>query len=155
MADEATFAAGCFWGVEAAFRKRNGVVDTTVGYAGGHSVDPSYEEVCTGMTGHAESVRVVYDPDIISYDALLEVFWGIHDPCSRDRQGPDVGSQYRSAVFYHSEAQKNRAFASLRRLQSRKICGSGEVATQVVPISNFYRAEEYHQRYHEKHGLLG
>ena len=149
MIEEATFAAGCFWGVEAAFRKLTGVTDTAVGYVGGRSVNPSYEEVCTGRTGHAESVRVMYDPDIISYDTLLDVFWNIHDPCSRNRQGPDVGSQYRSVIFYHSDDQKDRAMESRRRIERGNICGSGGVATEVAPVSAFYRAEEYHQRYRE------
>lgn len=154
MVEEATFSAGCFWGVEAAFRKLAGVVDTAVGYTGGHTANPSYEEVCTGRTGHAESVRVIYDPNIIPYDTLLDVFWKMHDPCSRDRQGPDVGSQYRSAIFYHGEDQRDRAIASRRRLEASDACGSDGVATEVVAISTFYRAEDYHQRYHEKHGLL-
>ena len=155
MVEEATFAAGCFWGVEAAFRKLHGVVETAVGYAGGHVSNPSYEEVCTGVTGHAESVRIVYDSGVISYEELLDTFWNVHDPCSRDGQGPDVGSQYRSVIFYHNEAQKVRSIASRSRLNGQGLCGTREVSTEIRPVSDFYAAEEYHQRYHEKHGILG
>lgn len=155
MVEEATFAAGCFWGVEAAFRKLRGVIETTVGYAGGHTSNPSYEEVCTGATGHAESVTIVYNPGVISYEELLDTFWSIHDPCSRDQQGPDVGSQYRAVIFYHNEAQKVKSIASRDRLKGQGLCGTQEVATEIRPASGFYPAEEYHQRYHEKHGLLG
>ncbi|UCE91309.1 MAG: peptide-methionine (S)-S-oxide reductase MsrA [Methanobacteriota archaeon] len=155
MAEEATFAAGCFWGVEASFRKLRGVIDTSVGYAGGHTENPSYEQVCTGKTGHAESVRVLFDTQLITYADLLDVFWKMHDPCSRDRQGPDVGSQYRSAIFYHDEVQRDEAFASRDRLDKGGVCGAKGVVTEIVPLSCFYVAEEYHQRYHEKHRLFG
>lgn len=155
MIEEATFAAGCFWGVEAAFRSLRGVVDTSVGYSGGRTSDPSYEEVCKGETGHAESVRVVFDPSVVSYEDLLNVFWKIHDPCSRDRQGPDVGSQYRSAIFHHNDAQRAKAIASRDDLDRRKRCGADRVVTEIAPLSSFHLAEEYHQRYHERHGLLG
>jgi peptide-methionine (S)-S-oxide reductase len=155
MVEVATFAAGCFWGVEAAFRRLRGVTDTVVGYTGGHTEGPSYEDVCTGKTGHAESVMVSFDPNVISYNDLLNVFWRIHDPCSRDRQGPDVGSQYRSAIFFHNDAQRDEAIASRDSLDRRKACGASGVATEIAPLTQFYPAEEYHQRYHEKHGLLG
>jgi len=149
--EQAIFAAGCFWGIEAAYRNLPGVVSTEVGYCGGDFAAPSYEEVCAGKTGHAESVRVAYDPNVMSYDQLLEVFWSIHDPCSLDRQGPDVGSQYRSVIFYHTDDQKNEAFASKGRLEASGRCDGAKVATKIEPAGRFYRAEEYHQQYHEKH----
>jgi peptide-methionine (S)-S-oxide reductase len=148
----ATFAAGCFWGIEAAYRNLPGVILTEVGYCGGDVAAPSYEEVCTGKTGHAESVRIVYDPKVTPYDRLLELFWRIHDPCSFDRQGPDVGSQYRSAIFYHTDGQKDKAIAAKDRLQKSGRCGDAKVATKIEPAGTFYRAEEYHQQYHAKHG---
>jgi len=148
---KATFAAGCFWGVEAAFRKVPGVVSTVVGYTGGHKEKPTYRQVCSGRTGHAEAVQVRYDPTKVSYEQLLEVFWGIHDPTTLNRQGPDVGSQYRSAIFYHNEKQRAAAEALKKRLEK-----SGKfnkpIVTEIVPAAKFYRAEEYHQRYFEKHG---
>ncbi|UCE45510.1 MAG: peptide-methionine (S)-S-oxide reductase MsrA [Methanobacteriota archaeon] len=153
MTEEAVFAAGCFWGIEAAFRKVKGVVDTTVGYCGGHVAAPSYKDVCTGKTGHAESVRVVFDPTAVSYNELLEVFWRIHDPCSRNQQGPDVGTQYRSVIFYTDEDQRREALLSRDRLNHQNVCGGCPVATEIRPASEFYIAEEYHQRYHEKHGV--
>jgi peptide-methionine (S)-S-oxide reductase len=147
----ATFAAGCFWGVEAAFRKVKGVIATTVGYSGGTVTNPTYKEVCTDRTGHAEVVRVEYDPAQVSYEQLLIVFWENHDPTSRNRQGPDHGSQYRSAIFYHTSEQQAAALASRDRLQN-----SGRYArpivTEITPASEFYRAEEYHQQYLEKRG---
>ena len=149
---QATFGAGCFWGVEAAFREVPGVSDAAVGYAGGTVADPSYQQVCTGRTGHAEVVQVEYDPDQVSYERLLEVFFANHDPSQLNRQGPDVGTQYRSVIFYHDEAQAEAARAAKAALQA-----SGRyrrpVVTEIVPFSNFYRAEEYHQRYLEKRGL--
>jgi peptide-methionine (S)-S-oxide reductase len=153
MTEIATFSAGCFWGVEAAFRALDGVVDTSVGYSGGSVPDPTYEDVCSGRTGHAESVRVVFDPEVISFERLLEVFWSIHDPCTLNRQGPDVGSQYRSAVFYHSEAQRELAQASKDRLNAAGRCGARMVVTEIVPAVAFHPAEEYHQRYLEKREL--
>jgi peptide-methionine (S)-S-oxide reductase len=144
-----TFAAGCFWGVEAYFRRVPGVVSTMVGYSGGTTESPSYEEVCTGRTGHAESVQVEFDPKLVSYERLLFHFWKIHDPTQRDRQGNDVGSQYRSAIFTHSEAQHEAAERSKAELER-----SGrykDVATQIVPAGDFWRAEEYHQDYLTKH----
>jgi len=147
--EKATFAAGCFWGVEVAFRKVKGVVETTVGYTGGHYENPTYKDVCSDKTGHAEAVEVIFAPSKVSYEQLLDVFWSIHDPTTLDRQGPDVGTQYRSAIFCHDELQQKAAKASKERLE-----GSGRfkksMVTQIVPASRFYRAEEYHQRYLEK-----
>lgn len=148
---KATFAAGCFWGVEAAFRAVPGVVDTQVGYTGGHTKNPTYRDVCTHQTGHAEAVEVTFDPTRVGYDQLLKVFWSIHDPTQVDRQGPDVGSQYRSAIFYHDAEQKTAAEASRDALASSGAV-LGPIATEIVPSGEFYRAEEYHQRYQEKHG---
>jgi peptide-methionine (S)-S-oxide reductase len=148
----ATFAAGCFWHVEASFRGVNGVVSTSVGYTGGTFPNPTYEDVCTGLTGHAEAVELVYDPSIVSYDELLEVFWNIHDPTTRNRQGPDVGTQYRSVIFYHTPEQEQKARASKERLRKSGKYKS-EIVTEIQPATTFWRAEEYHQRYFEKHGL--
>jgi peptide-methionine (S)-S-oxide reductase len=149
---QATFGAGCFWGVEVAFRQVPGVIDAAVGYAGGTVADPSYQQVCTGRTGHAEVVQVEYDPARVSYEQLLDVFFANHDPTQLNRQGPDVGTQYRSVIFYHDEAQAEAARAAKEALQA-----SGRyrrpVMTEIVPFSNFFRAEEYHQRYLEKRGL--
>lgn len=149
---KATFGAGCFWGVEAAFRRVPGVVDTAVGYAGGALENPTYRDVCSGTTGHAEVVDVTYDPDRVSYEQLLTVFWDNHNPTTRNRQGPDVGSQYRSAIFFHTPEQEVIAQASKARLNA-----SGQyrtpVVTEVTPAGPFYRAEDYHQRYLEKRGL--
>src|SRR5512138_2444891 len=147
----ATFAAGCFWGVEEAFRTLPGVVETAVGYTGGTRPDPSYEQVCTGRTGHAEAVRVVYDPARITYRALLDRFFAIHDPTTRNRQGPDVGEQYRSAIFYHTPEQEQEARALIEELE-RSGRFRRPITTQVVPAGPFYRAEEYHQQYARKHG---
>lgn len=151
MMEQASFAAGCFWGVEAAFRQIPGVVATTVGYSGGTLANPTYEDVCAHMTGHAETVLVEFDPKIISFDQLLDAFWNCHDPMQVNRQGPDVGTQYRSAIFYHTPAQQAAAIASMDRLEK-----SGKlrrpIATEIVPAATFYRAEEYHQQYLEKRG---
>jgi peptide-methionine (S)-S-oxide reductase len=148
---KATFGAGCFWGVEEAFRKVAGVRDTAVGYSGGATKNPTYEDVCTDGTGHAEVVEVDYDPAAVSYDALLEVFWENHNPTQLNRQGPDVGTQYRSAIFFHSPEQEAAARASKERLEK-----SGRFARPIVtvisPAEPFWRAEEYHQRYFEKRG---
>lgn len=150
---EAIFAAGCFWGVEAAFRQTPGVVDTEVGYTGGHTQDPTYREVCSDTTGHAEAVHVTFDPEKITFDQLLDVFWENHDPTTMNRQGPDVGSQYRSAVFYLTPEQKEIAEASKQRLQeSGKL--SRPVVTEITAATEFWRAEEYHQQYAEKRGML-
>ena len=148
---QASFGAGCFWGVEAAFRELPGVRETAVGYQGGMKKNPSYEEVCTGRPGHAEVVHVEYDPAETSYEKLLELFWAEHDPTTPNRQGPDVGTQYRSVIFYYTPAQKEAAEASKAKLEA-----SGQfrrpIVTQIVPAPDFYRAEEYHQRYLEKRG---
>jgi peptide methionine sulfoxide reductase msrA/msrB len=148
---QASFGAGCFWGVEAAFRDLPGVRETAVGYQGGKTKNPSYEDVCSHGTGHAEVVHVEYDPSEISYDQLLELFWAEHDPTTLNRQGPDVGDQYRSVIFYYTPAQKSAAEASKAKLEA-----SGRfkrpIVTQILPAPDFYRAEEYHQRYLEKRG---
>lgn len=150
MGDErietAVFAAGCFWGPEEKFAGVEGVVETEVGYTGGSTKDPSYEEVCSGRTGHAEAVRVRFNPGEVSFARLVELFFGIHDPTTRDRQGPDVGSQYRSAVFVQDDEQKRVVDATIRRLEEEKRF-SGPIVTQVEPAGPFYRAEAYHQKY--------
>jgi peptide-methionine (S)-S-oxide reductase len=149
---KATFAAGCFWGVEAAFRKVAGVLDTTVGYTGGALEGPTYEDVCTGKTGHAEAVQVEYDSDQVTYEQLLDVFWNIHDPTTQDRQGPDIGSQYRSAIYYYTEGQEETAKQSKEKLE-RSGHYWNPVVTEIAPATEFYAAEEYHQKYYEKRGL--
>jgi peptide-methionine (S)-S-oxide reductase len=145
--ETATFAAGCFWGVEAAFRKVEGVKYAIVGYTGGRFKNPTYKDVCSGKTGHAEAVQITYDPNVISYEKLLEVFWLIHDPTTRNRQGPDVGTQYRSAIFFHTSQQAVAARSSKAKHQ-RKIMR--RIVTEIKPAVAFYKAEEYHQRYIEK-----
>jgi peptide-methionine (S)-S-oxide reductase len=151
MTEKATFGAGCFWGVEASFRKIKGVTATAVGYMGGTLDNPTYHDVCTDRTGHAEVVQVDYDPAQVSYDDLLTVFWENHDPTTLNRQGPDYGTQYRSAIFYHSPQQQAAAQASKDELQA-----SGRfrrpIVTEITPATTFYRAEEYHQQYLEKRG---
>jgi peptide-methionine (S)-S-oxide reductase len=148
----AMFGAGCFWGVEAAFRRLKGVKSTAVGYAGGSLRNPSYHDVCTGSTGHAEVVQVEYDPAVTAYDDLLAVFWENHDPTTLNRQGPDVGTQYRSAIFFESPEQQAAAIASKEQLEK-----SGRfkrpIVTQIEPASDFWKAEDYHQQYLEKRGL--
>ena len=148
---KATFAAGCFWGVEAAFRQVDGVVETTVGYTGGQLQQPSYEQVCSGATGHAEAVEVEFDPAKVSYEQLLDVFWQCHNPTQFNRQGPDVGTQYRSAVFYHNSEQQTVAGESKRKLEQ-----SGQynqpIVTEITAASAYFPAEEYHQQYLEKRG---
>ncbi|MCH8196539.1 MAG: peptide-methionine (S)-S-oxide reductase MsrA [Proteobacteria bacterium] len=147
--EKATFGAGCFWGIEAQFRQVKGVTSAAVGYSGGALVNPSYEDVCSGETGHAEAVEVIFDPDVVSYDQLLDVFWSIHDPTTLNRQGPDIGSQYRSAIFTHDSGQDAAARASKERLQTT--IGPGrEIVTEITPAAVFYRAEDYHQQYFEK-----
>ena len=149
--EKATFGAGCFWGVEAEFRQVSGVIDAAVGYSGGTLENPSYRDVCTGRTGHAEVVQVTFDPSRVSYEQLLNVFWEIHDPTTLNRQGPDVGTQYRSAIFFHSPEQEVAAHAS-RKQQEASGRFSRPIVTEITPASAFYRAEEYHQRYLEKRG---
>lgn len=148
----ATFGAGCFWGVEAEFRRTPGVVSTEVGYEGGHLPNPTYKDVCSDSTGHAEVVKVEYDPGKVSYDTLLNIFWENHDPTTLNRQGPDLGSQYRSVIFFHSPEQETEALASKAKLDA-----SGRlrrpIVTQIVPATEFWKAEEYHQQYLEKRGL--
>ena len=149
--EKATFGAGCFWGVEAAFRKVPGVLETRVGYLGGTLVNPTYQDVCSGNTGHAEVVEVTYHPQQITYDELLAVFWDNHNPTTRNRQGPDIGTQYRSAIFIHTPEQEATALAS-----KAKLSASGRyknpVVTEITPATEFYMAEDYHQQYLEKRG---
>lgn len=147
---KATFGAGCFWGVEAAFRKLEGVAGTAVGYEGGKLDNPTYKDVCSDRTGHAEVVEVDYDPAKVSFDALLDVFWSNHNPTTLNYQGPDHGTQYRSSIFYHDEAQRAAAEASKARWQPQF---KKPIVTEIVPAQTFYRAEEYHQQYLEKRGL--
>jgi len=148
-AARATFAAGCFWGVEASFREIEGVLDTSVGYTGGTDVSPSYERVCSGATGHAEAVEVWFDPTIVSYGELLRAFWSMHNPTTRDQQGWDIGSQYRSAIFLHDAEQERVAIASRDERQGDL---ARPIVTQIVPATTFHDAEDYHQRYFEHHG---
>ena len=148
----AAFGAGCFWGVEAAFRQTPGVIDAVSGYMGGTLEKPTYQQVCSGRTGHAETVQVTYDPAVVSYDALLDVFWRMHDPTQVNRQGPDVGTQYRSAIFFYDPQQEALARASKSKLDAAHAYAR-PIATSIEPASEFYRAEEYHQRYFEKHGV--
>jgi len=152
MTEKATFGAGCFWGVESAFREVDGVVDAAVGYEGGHTENPTYKDVCTDRTGHAEVVEVEYDPSKVSYEQLLNVFWNEHDPTQVNRQGPDFGTQYRTVIFYHTPEQERIARASKEALQkSGKF--SRPIATEIVPAQTFYRAEDYHQQYLAKRGM--
>lgn len=151
MTQTATFGAGCFWGVEAAFRRVPGVIDTAVGYSGGHTLNPTYRDVCTDETGHTEVVQVTFDPAKVSYEQLLAAFWQLHDPTQVNRQGPDFGTQYRSAIFFHSREQETAAKKSKAALEaSAKF--RRPIATEITPAGSFYRAEEYHQRYLEKRG---
>ncbi|HEY5257437.1 MAG TPA: peptide-methionine (S)-S-oxide reductase MsrA [Candidatus Baltobacteraceae bacterium] len=150
MNEQASFAAGCFWGVEAAFRQIPGVVDAVVGYTGGKTANPTYEEVCGHRTGHAEAVEVTFDPAVVSYDQLLDAFWKMHDPTQVNRQGPDLGTQYRSAIFYHTPAQERSANASRSRAQANH---SRPIATEIVAASTFYRGEDHHQRYFERNEI--
>lgn len=150
--EKATFAAGCFWGVEATFRQINGVKATAVGYIGGQDDNPTYAAVCTDKTGHAEAVEITFDPEQISFEALMNIFWENHDPTTLNRQGPDVGTQYRSAIFFHNPAQETAARASLAQLQASGRF-SRPIVTQIVPAPKFFMAEDYHQQYLEKRGL--
>ncbi len=149
--DTATFATGCFWCTEAVFQELKGVLKATSGYSGGHVANPSYEEVCTGTTGHAESLQIIYDPKVISFDELLEVFWESHDPTSLNRQGNDEGTQYRSAIFYHNEEQKQKAEHYKAELDKSGAYNS-PIVTEITPFTKFYRAENYHQDYYRTHG---
>ena len=150
---KATFGAGCFWCVEHVFREAKGITSTTVGYMGGTLKNPTYEDVCTDQTGHAEIVQVEYDPSKISYHEILDIFWNCHDPTTLNRQGPDVGTQYRSVIFYHNQEQETEAKKSKQELES-----SGKykkkIVTEIVPASEFYKAEEYHQQYYQKCGIV-
>ena len=146
----ATFAAGCFWGVEAAFQKIKGITKTTVGYTGGKTKNPTYEQVCTNKTGHAEAIQIMYNPEQIKYDRILEIFSNIHNPTQLNRQGPDIGTQYRSAIFYHSEEQKKIAEQSKESKQKQY---NKKIVTEIIPAQEFYPAEEYHQKYLEKQGF--
>ncbi|MBN2205600.1 MAG: peptide-methionine (S)-S-oxide reductase MsrA [Thermoleophilia bacterium] len=148
----ATFAAGCFWGVEARFAAIPGVVDAVVGYTGGTTAGPTYEDVCSGTTGHAEAVRLQYDPDVVSYERLVEAFFAMHDPTTLDRQGPDVGSQYRSAIFFHTPQQEAAARGVAARLAASGTYDD-PIVTEIVPAGAFWRAEEYHQDYYEPQGV--
>ena len=152
MSETATFGAGCFWGVEEVFRTLPGVTSTAVGYLGGSIKDPTYKDVCTGKTGHAEVMQLEFDPAIVSYRQLLETFWSSHDPTTMNRQGPDLGSQYRSAVFFHTPEQEAAAIESKKELQSSGRF-SDPIVTEITPASTFYRAEDYHQKYLEKRGV--
>jgi peptide-methionine (S)-S-oxide reductase len=149
MTETATFGAGCFWGIEAAFAKVPGVLETEVGYAGGKTANPTYKDVCTDETGHAEVVQVKFDPARVSYEQLLNVFWEIHDPTQLNRQGPDFGRQYRTAIFFHSAEQEAEAKKSLKARQEKT---KRPIVTEITPAGTFYRAEEYHQKYLEKRG---
>lgn len=151
VVEKATFAAGNFWGVEEAFRQVEGILSTTAGYTGGTAEHPTYQEVCSGRTGHAEAVEVQFDPAKVSYERLLEVFWACHDPTSVNRQGSDVGAHYRSAIYYHSEAQRDAAFASRQRIEADHHL-KRSVVTHIEPASAFHRAEDFHQRYLERRG---
>ena len=146
--EKATFAGGCFWGVEHLFNEMPGVIDAVSGYAGGNRVNPTYEQVCSGQTGHAEAVEVTYDPSKVTYKELLNAFWNMHDPTTKDRQGPDWGNQYRSAIFYTSKEQQEEA---LRSKAIAQVNFKKPIATEIVPLEHFWPAEDYHQRYFDKH----
>lgn len=151
--EKATFGAGCFWGVEVAFRKASGVISTTVGYSGGTLENPTYKDVCTGRTGHTEVVQVEYDPSRVSYDELLTLFWEIHDPTTPNRQGPDIGTQYRSVIFFHTPEQEAAARASKETFR----CSGRyrqDIVTEIIPALRFWPAEDYHQQYFEKRGRV-
>jgi peptide-methionine (S)-S-oxide reductase len=148
----ATFAAGCFWGVEEAFRQVKGVKSTMVGYAGGWFENPTYKDVCMHNTGHAEALQVRFDPNEVSYEQLLDIFWSIHDPTTKNRQGPDIGSQYRSMIAYHTQEQELLAKKSKADLERSELFKGGAIVTEIVPASTFYKAEDYHQKYYQKRG---
>ena len=148
--ETATFAAGCFWGVEDTFMKKKGVKATSVGYTGGNFSNPTYEDVCTDKTGHAEAIQLRFDPREVSYEELLDLFWSIHDPTTKNRQGPDIGSQYRSTIFYHTAEQENIAKKSKQDLDDSRF--QNKIVTEIVPATTFYPAENYHQKYYQKNG---
>jgi peptide-methionine (S)-S-oxide reductase len=148
--ETATFAAGCFWGVEDTFMKKKGVKATSVGYTGGNFSNPTYEDVCTDKTGHAEAIQLRFDPKEVSYEELLDLFWSIHDPTTKNRQGPDIGSQYRSTIFYHTAEQEKIAKKSKQDLDDSKF--QNKIVTEIVPATTFYPAENYHQKYYQKNG---
>ena len=150
--EKATFGAGCFWHVEAAYQKIKGIASTTVGYMGGDFKNPTYENVCTDKTGHTEVLQIIYDPKIITYEQLLDIFWSIHDPTQLNRQGPDRGTQYRSVIFYHNEKQKKTAEQSKNKIEKSKKY-TKPITTEITKAKEFYKAEEYHQKYFEKNGL--
>jgi len=152
--EEAVFGAGCFWGVQSSFDKLDGVVGTEVGYSGGHTSYPTYRDVCTDRTGHAEVVRVIFDPSVISYRGLLDHFFEIHDPTTINSQGPDVGTQYRSVIFFSSSRQEKEA-GEARKKWDASGAYPRSIVTEIAPLGEFYRAEEYHQKYFEKHGFVG
>jgi peptide-methionine (S)-S-oxide reductase len=149
---KATFGAGCFWCVEDVFRRTKGVINTTVGYSGGHTKNPTYEEVCTDATGHAEVVQVEFDPTVLPYERLLDVFWTSHDPTQLNRQGPDIGTQYRSAIFYHDKNQQEIATKSKENLEKSGRFAK-KIVTEIKPAQEFYKAEDYHQQYYVKCGI--
>ena len=150
--EKATFAAGCFWGVEKRFSETRGVLSTAVGYTGGKIENPIYEQVCSDKTGHAEAVELTFDPSIISYEGLLQIFWENHNPTTLNRQGPDIGSQYRSAVFYHTPSQQAAAEKTKEELEKSRRFAGKKIVTEIVPAQTFWRAEEYHQQYLAKRG---
>ena len=152
--EQATFGAGCFWGVEAAFRQLEGVRETSVGYSGGHSINPTYEDVCGGNTGHVEVVRIIFDPEVITYDSLLNTFWASHDPTQVNRQGPDVGSQYRTVIFVHDEIQRKIAQESKDQLQVSQNA-TRVIATTIEEVGDYWMAEDYHQQFIEKRRSVG
>ena len=152
--EQATFGAGCFWGVEAAFRQLEGVRETSVGYSGGHSINPTYEDVCGGNTGHVEVVRIIFDPEVITYESLLNTFWASHDPTQVDRQGPDVGSQYRTVIFVHDEIQRKIAQESKDQLQVSQNA-TRVIATTIEEVGDYWMAEDYHQQFIEKRRSVG
>lgn len=152
--EKAIFACGCFWGVESAFQKLDGITSTEVGYTGGHTKNPTYKEVCSKTTGHAEAVMIEFNPEKISYEKLVDFFFQIHDPTTLNRQGPDIGSQYRSAIFYVNENQKKTADEIKKQFEEKKVF-KNKIITEITRASEFYRAEEYHQNYHKKMGLSG
>jgi peptide-methionine (S)-S-oxide reductase len=151
--EKGLFGAGCFWSVEASFRKISGVSEAICGYSGGHINNPTYNDICAGETGHAEVVQVAYDPSQITYDALLDAFWSCHNPTTLNQQGPDIGSQYRSVIFYSTAEQKIKANSSKIKLQQKRYQHE-PIVTEILPATEFYRAEEYHQKYFEKHNLI-